>query len=169
MKPLLDRPSLQRCFSSLKFTDICLSTVFLSLSCSVTQCQPSHSYRNGLTFENILEHRRVYALLVLLQNQPKSSPLHHCASQLVWGVCCDMLFGFHPVWCCALWPNISTLVSLFPTSCSFFRWKLVNLSCVVMFFLERKLSLGFPPKHTCSVFFWLYQHERNILHANWDL
>ena len=51
-----------------------------------------------------------------------------------------IVFGFLQTCCCALWPNISTLVwsvqrTLFQKSCALLRCSFANLSCAAMFFL----------------------------------
>jgi len=56
------------------------------------------------------------------------------------------MFGFLQTCCCALWPNISTLVwsvqrTLFQKSCGLFRCIFTNLSCAAMLlFREKRLS-----------------------------
>jgi len=54
-------------------------------------------------------------------------------------LCQHAVFGFLQTCCCALWPNISSLVwsvqrTLFQKSCGLFRCSFANLSCAVMFF-----------------------------------
>ena len=56
------------------------------------------------------------------------------------------VFGFHQTRRCALWPDISTLLSsvqrtLFQKSCGLFRCNFAHVSCAALFFLERRWFL----------------------------
>ena len=83
------------------------------------------------------------------------SPPPPCLTVGMRCLCWYAAFGFLQTCCCALWPNISTLVwsvqrTLFQKSS-----EITNLSCAAMFFLERRgfLLQPFQTSHTWSVFF----------------
>ena len=71
------------------------------------------------------------------------SPPPPCLTVGMRCLCWYAVFGFLQTCCCALWPNISTLVwsvqrTLFQNSCGLFRCNFTNLGCAAMFFLERR-------------------------------
>lgn len=98
----------------------------------------------------ILDIERSSSLTQWMQRSQicKTRPLHHRARHLIWCV----VFGFLQIWCCPLWPDISTLVSSF-------QWRLIQKSCGLfrcncghVVFREKRLSPGKCSKYAVFVF-----------------
>ena len=72
------------------------------------------------------------------------SPLPPCLIGGLRCLCWYAVFGFLQMCCCALWANISAVVSsvqntLFQKSCGLFRWNFASLSCAAMFFFQERM------------------------------
>ena len=123
-----------------------LQVCFRSLSFCMTQLQPSFSCQTAfsLTFLNKISWMKRSspgAQVLCLQNKPRSSLVHHCVSQLVWG--------------CTLWPKISSLLSsvqraLFKNYWCLIRCNFASLSCAALF-REKRLSPGNPSKQALLI------------------
>ena len=86
------------------------------------------------------------------------SPPLPCLTVGLGCLCWYAVFGFLQTCCCALWPNICTLVFskvIVPEVSWFVQMQFANLSCAAMFFLWRRAFFlqSFQRSHTYSVFF----------------
>jgi len=90
-----------------------------SLCCCVTQFQPSFGCRtDGLTFDcRVFWYTEEFKIG---SQCPCPEPAKHvqiitnpalCLTDGMRRLCWHVVFGFHQLWCCALWPNTSILVS----------------------------------------------------------